>query len=98
MHHIATVFEGEGKWASKFKDIFDRAGYSLEDDINKVMVEGHFGPHDEWYHQMIFDKLDQATANLSGSACRSAFEAKMMTLRSQVTDINHILNALITHG
>ena len=56
VHHIATV-ENEkstargGPWTQRFKDIFDKAGLSMEDQANKVALEGHKGPHPQAYHR-----------------------------------------------
>jgi hypothetical protein len=97
LHHIATIYEGEGQWATKFEDLFNKAGYTLEDEINKVMVSGHFGGHPELYHELVFKELTDATAGLSGDTYRAAFQNVMGVLRGRVTDVTDILNALITH-
>jgi len=100
LHHIATIYEGNGNWASKFTDLFDKAGYSLEDGINKIPVEGHVGPHDlfdELYHRLVYDYLTTETQGLEGEALRGAFTQAMQVLRSRVVDVTDILNFLITH-
>jgi hypothetical protein len=96
MHHIATIYEGQGDWATRFKGIFDSAGFSLEDGINQIMVDGHFGPHPEYYHQLIFQELDNAVAGLQGTALRDSFIARMNVLRLRITDPSDILNVLIS--
>jgi hypothetical protein len=100
LHHIATIYDGQGNWASKFRELFNKAGYSLEDDINKIMVEGHVGPHDlfdDLYHRTVYDYLSTETQGLEGEAFRGAFREAMQVLRSRVVDVNDILNILITH-
>lgn len=96
IHHIATRYEGKSNWATRFKGIFAKAGYSLDDAINKVAVPGHFGGHPERYHAIIFRELTRATKGLEGPAYRAAFEARMMVLRGRVTDVTDVLNKLIT--
>jgi filamentous hemagglutinin len=81
---------------TQFEELFNKAGYTLEDDINKILVEGHFGGHPDLYHDLILAALKDATAELEGSAYTAAFENAMSTLQSRVTDVNDILNALIT--
>ncbi len=65
VHHIATNKNNVsartgGPWTPRFKAIFDAAGMSLDDALNKVSVPGHVGPHPAKYHQIIFDRLTQA--------------------------------------
>jgi hypothetical protein len=98
LHHIATIYEGEGRWASKFKGIFSRAGYTLEDDINKIMIRGHFGPHGDYYNSLIYKELLNGTRNATGTTFRSAFEATMQKLRARVSNPMDILNVLISEA
>ena len=97
LHHIATIYEGEENWASQFSDIFNEAGYDLEDDINKVMVDDHFGPHPAEYHQEVYDTLSKAVQGLSGPEYRSAFEQAMYTLRQRVVTPGDQLNIWLTN-
>ena len=64
LHHIATDKNSVssargGQWTPRFKKLFDRAGVKLSDKANKVRVPGHFGPHPEAYHQIVFDRLSE---------------------------------------
>ena len=49
-----------GPWTPRFRDLFARAGMSLNDSANKVRVRGHKGSHPEEYHQEVFDRLSEA--------------------------------------
>ena len=66
LHHLATNknFKQGLQWSKKFEPIFKKAGYELDDALNKVFVPGHKGPHSEEYHQYIYDKLTTALKGL----------------------------------
>lgn len=52
-HHIATKY---GNWSQKFKAIFDKYGFSMDDEANMVNLN-HRGPHAREYHGFIWDLL-----------------------------------------
>jgi hypothetical protein len=58
-HHIATVrnWIASPQWSPTFKALFDRAGVSIYNGLNRVSVLGHFGPHPQQYHQYVYDRL-----------------------------------------
>jgi RHS repeat-associated protein len=84
-----------GPWTPRFKEIFDKAGYGLDTDINKIGIPGHAGPHPETYHSAVFERLQSATQGKSGEAYKKAFEAEMGKLKNDVADPNHMLNKLV---
>ncbi len=64
-HHLATNKNDDseargGPWTPRFEKIFAKAGVDLDDDVNKVNLLGHFGPHPEEYHGEIFRRLEDA--------------------------------------
>ena len=79
-HHIATNKNDKsdvfgGPWTPRFRELFEKAGMSLDDPANIIYLIGHKGPHPEVYHQEIFDRLSQAVAT-----CRSRAECKRMLI------------------
>jgi hypothetical protein len=61
-HHIASnkfdkATHSGGPWTPRFRQIFEKAGMSLDDSANKVRVQGHKGPHPREYHEEIFERL-----------------------------------------
>ncbi len=75
-HHIATDKNDTaevrgGPWTPRFKELFDRAGMSLNDPANIVHLIGHQGPHPEAYHVEIYDRLGHAV-----STCQTQVECK----------------------
>jgi A nuclease family of the HNH/ENDO VII superfamily with conserved AHH len=80
VHHIATVENNKssargGPWTPRFKDIFDKAGMSMEDPANKVQLQGHTGPHPEAYHSEVYERLRRAT-----KTCQSPLEYRSALL------------------
>lgn len=98
MHHIYTNknFISGQKWSKKFAPLFKKAGYDLDDAINKINVPGHKGPHPDEYHQAVYDRLLEATKGLQGDAYKNAFEATLNSLRQEVTQVGSRLNKLLT--
>jgi hypothetical protein len=47
-----------GPWTSRFEDLARKAGMGLEDAANKVRIPGHYGPHPQEYHEVVFDVLE----------------------------------------
>src|SRR5262245_29431249 len=61
IHHIATDKAIKSGFTEKFQQIFKRAGKSLQDPANRMLLEGHAGWHPAAYHQYVLDRLDGAT-------------------------------------
>jgi RHS repeat-associated protein len=98
IHHIFTnknFIRGQ-QWSKKFAPLFEKAGYKLNDAINKIEVIGHKGPHPEEYHQAIFDRLQSATKGLEGAEYKKAFESTLQTLKNEVSTAGTALNKLVT--
>ena len=65
-HHIATIRNEistarGGPWTPRFREIFQKAGMTLDDVENIVPILGHKGPHPERYHQIVYKRLIEAT-------------------------------------
>jgi hypothetical protein len=101
IHHICTnkncisAITG-GPWTPRFQGMFDKAGMTLDDALNKVSVPGHRGPHPEAYHQAVFDRLNSATDGLSGSAYGDALRSELKSIGREVQTPGSHLNQLVT--
>jgi len=101
IHHICTnkncvSAASGGPWTPRFKDIFDKAGMSLDDGFNKIAVLGHKGPHPEIYHRAVFDRLSDATKGLNGAAYRNALQNELTVIGKEIQTPGSILNNLVT--
>jgi hypothetical protein len=101
-HHIATICNDKstargGQWTPRFREIFAKAGMTLDDPANKMPLPGHYGPHPERYHRIIDKELRVAT-----DGCRSMMECRerlTRTLKALAKDIatpGTELNQLVT--
>ncbi|MBN1205881.1 MAG: AHH domain-containing protein [Myxococcaceae bacterium] len=101
-HHIATICNDTstargGPWTPRFRRIFAKAGMSMDDPANKMPLPGHYGPHPERYHQIVFEELDTATATCrSVVACREALTGQLRKLARQIATPGTELNQLVT--
>lgn len=100
IHHVCTdkncvsTARG-GPWTPEFQPMFDKAGMSMQDVLNKVRVPGHKGPHPEVYHQTVFDRLQSATKGLDGNAYKQAFQKELAAIREEVASPGSFLNSLV---
>jgi hypothetical protein len=104
LHHIATV-ENEksglrgGPWTQRFKQLFAKAGMSMEDPANKVRVPGHKGPHPREYHEEIFDRLSSAIETCRTTVqCRDALTRQLKSLAEEIQRDGSRLNKLVTRS
>jgi hypothetical protein len=101
-HHIATICNDRstargGAWTPRFRAIFARAGMSMEDPANKMPLSGHYGPHPERYHQIVYKALNDATATCrSVVECRAKLKAALKELAKQIATPGTELNQLVT--
>jgi len=101
IHHIATAKNSistlrGGPWTPRFEGLFNEAGMTLENSLNKIAVPGHFGPHPEAYHSAVFNRLVEATQGLSGAPYADALRAELISIQSEVITSGSYLNSLIT--
>jgi hypothetical protein len=103
-HHIATICNDKstargGPWTPRFRDIFAKAGMSMEDPANKLPLPGHYGPHPERYHQIILRALLEATATCRSVAdCQGALAGALRRLAKQIATPGTELNQLVTQA
>jgi hypothetical protein len=103
-HHIATdkwdkALHSGGPWTPRFRELFARAGMSLDDPANKVRVKGHKGPHPEEYHQEVFDRLSEAMQGCRNvQQCGEALTRALQRLGRLISTPGTRLNKLVTEG
>ncbi len=101
-HHIATICNDKdtrrgGPWTPRFRAIFAKAGMTLNDPANKMPLPGHYGPHPERYHQIIYEELDTATLTCrSVVECRERLTRALKVLASDIATPGTELNQLVT--
>jgi hypothetical protein len=76
--------------------MFEKAGMALDDDLNKIFVAGHKGPHPQAYHDAVFDRLSDATRGLNGDAYRNALQRELQSIGREIQTPGSVLNKLIT--
>lgn len=101
VHHICTDKNcispnTGGPWTPRFEDLFDKAGVSMQGDLNKVWVAGHQGPHPQEYHREVFDRLVEVTQGKSGDAYTQAFQRELAKIGKEIQTPGTKLNNLVT--
>jgi len=101
-HHIATICNDKstvrgGPWTPRFREIFAKAGMSMDDPANKMPLPGHYGPHPERYHQIVFEQLRGATLTCRSIVeCQRALTGALQKLARQIATPGTELNQLVT--
>ena len=101
IHHIATDKntkreKGGVKWTPVFKEMFDKAGMTMQHSLNKVSVMGHSANHPAEYHLGVWDKLNEATYGLDGEAYTKAFQSELTKLGVEIATPGTRMNDLVT--
>jgi len=101
-HHIATICNEKstargGAWTPRFRELFAKAGMTLDDPANTLPLPGHYGPHPERYHQRVFNELYAATRTCRSVVdCREALTGTLRKLARQIATPGTELNQLVT--
>lgn len=102
VHHIATnkwweATHNGGPWSPKFQELFDRAGMSLDDEVNTVRVRGHQGPHPRKYHEEVYERLKEALGRCrSIQRCSEALVKELQSMGAEISTEGSRLNLLVT--
>ena len=103
-HHIGTnaneisTLRG-GPWTQRFKRLFAKAGMRLSDEENIVPIKGHKGPHPQRYHEIVYERIDEALGECRAIAqCREKLIRELRTLAEEITTPGTELNRLVTLG
>jgi hypothetical protein len=103
-HHMATIANSKstlrgGPWTPLFKKLFARAGIRLEDAENVVPIKGHKGPHPQRYHEIVYERLEEALGECgSMGECREKLTGALEKLASEIATPGTELNRLVTLG
>jgi hypothetical protein len=103
-HHIATIENSKsslrgGPWTPRFKQIFDKAGMSMNDPANKVQLIGHKGPHPQAYHEAVFEHLSEATRSCPNKQeCGRALRTALQKLAAELNNTDSEIYKLLTGG
>jgi RHS repeat-associated protein len=100
IHHLATdknlvSTAAGGPYTPKFEALFEKAGMTLQDVLNKVPVLGHKGPHPE-YNKIVYQRLSDAVQGLKGDAYKTALQNELQTIGKESATSGSTLNKLIT--
>jgi hypothetical protein len=101
-HHIATICNEKstargGPWTPRFREIFAKAGMSMDDPANKMPLPGHYGPHPEQYHRIILKTLYDATSSCpTVVVCQAKLKAALKELAKQIATPGTELNQIVT--
>ncbi len=83
-HHIATGKAIVSGYTKQFTEILEKAGMSLQDPANRILLEGHSGRHAEQYRNYILQRLKGGTKGLSGEKYRKALETTLGELKDEL--------------
>ena len=84
LHHIATNKAIKSGFTAAFERIFARAGMTLDDAANKVLLQGHVGRHAAAYHEYVLGRLLQATHGLTGAEAATALRAELSAVAREL--------------
>jgi hypothetical protein len=68
----------------------------LSNPANLVRVPGHAGPHPELYHQIVFDRITQATKGLVGPEYSAALREELSAIGQEAISKGSLMNDLLT--
>ncbi|CAG9241907.1 Filamentous hemagglutinin [Burkholderia diffusa] len=102
LHHICTdkncvSTSNGGPWTPRFQQLFDGADMTLQDQANKVLVDGHVGPHPQEYHDTVFNRLTDAVFGLQpktpeyANALRNELNAIGKEIQTPGTPLNKMV-------
>ncbi|KFE63953.1 AHH domain-containing protein [Hyalangium minutum] len=103
-HHIATIANKKspqrgGPWTPLFEELFAKAGMRLQDAENIVPIRGHRGPHPQRYHQLVYERLEEALGECSSvMECRAQLTDALKKLANEIATPGTELNQLVTLG
>ncbi|NVJ09263.1 AHH domain-containing protein [Myxococcus sp. AM001] len=104
IHHICTNKNDKsdrtgGPWTPRFKEIFDKAGMSLNDPVNLIRIKGHQGSHPREYHEIVHGRLLEVVQGCRGVAmCRRALERELAAIARELVRDGSKLRGLLRKG
>ncbi|MFP2933587.1 AHH domain-containing protein, partial [Pyxidicoccus sp. 3LG] len=103
-HHIATIRNEVstargGPWTPRFRELFKKAGMTLDEVENIVPIQNHKGPHPEAYHKRIYDALSAVLETChTVPQCQLVLKAELRRLAKQIATPGTKLHTLVTKG
>lgn len=105
LHHLGTIANSistrtGGPWTPRFQSLFARYGMSLNHALNRVLVQGHKGPHSQAYHSYVFTRLDAVRTRggyTSFAEELDAFMTELMMLGYECATPGTPCNTLLLH-
>ncbi|CAM4398301.1 AHH domain-containing protein [Myxococcus xanthus] len=104
IHHICTNKNDKsdrtgGPWTPRFREIFDKAGMSLNDPANLIRIKGHQGSHPREYHEIVHGRLLEVVQGCRGVAmCRRALERELAAIARELVRDGSKLRGLLRKG
>ena len=101
-HHLATIRNEKssnngGPWTPLFRKLFKKGCMELKDPENIVIIKGHRGPHPREYHELVYERLNEATLGCrSVQACRTALTGQLRLLAEEAVTRGTEINKLLT--
>ncbi len=101
VHHICTnknpiADTTGGPWTPRCEEIFKKAGMSLEDAANKVRLNGHDGPHPEFYHNEVLQRLTRSVARCrTTERCRASLMKELAKIADELLSPGSELRSFI---
>ncbi|TSC25925.1 AHH domain-containing protein [Corallococcus sp. Z5C101001] len=90
VHHICTSRNpispaSGGPWTPECERIFKKAGMTLEDAANKVRLNGHEGPHPEFYHNQVMTRLERSVGRCrTTESCRASLLKELASIADEL--------------
>ncbi|MCY1376746.1 hypothetical protein D9M69_642600 [compost metagenome] len=75
--------------------MFDKAGLTMQDELNKVWVAGHQGPHPQEYHALVYQRLKNLES-LPADAYQQAFKEELTKIGQEIQTPGTRMNKLVT--
>jgi hypothetical protein len=103
-HHIATIANRKptlrgGPWTPLFEKLYARAGMRLEAPQNTVPLQGHQGLHPQRYHELVYERLEEALGSCNSIAeCQARLLPALNDLAKRIAPPGTELNRLVTLG
>jgi len=71
---------------------------TLQDQANKILVEGHADPHPQEYHETVFNRLDSAVSGLTPNTPQyeTALRNELGRISNEIATPRTQLNNIVT--
>jgi hypothetical protein len=94
-HHICTDKCKVADWTRIFDKIFQKAGMSLSDPLNKVYLVGHKGPHSDAYHAYVLRQIVSRVGDSTGVEYKLRLRGALAWLQSEAVRPNSAMRSLL---